>query len=174
MEASEKVSPFWTIRKQIAIASNDEEIQLASQVFRKAVSEGVIDREEERILEAFLVVYASKIISNPKKATDLPPGYKSWFQLLKKSEPYSADKEVVAWSIGSYLYSDLMPMSTKYLFDIDYIKARAMEEIMEQLPDKAEDFLALAYAVREFRGPSDDLENKLHSIHRFYLDAGLY
>lgn len=172
MKEEKQLSLFWTIRKQIATVRNQEESVLAANVFHKAVAEGLITREEEEILEAFLVLHAVQHINEKKPSTTLPVGSNSWFALWKGIRVPERVKQVEISNPSPISYSNEFEEVESNLFDVDYIKARAFEEIVKFAPENTTQAGNIAFGYRtgqHMTGGANDKEvSLLFDQYEFY------
>jgi hypothetical protein len=100
-----------------------------------------------------------------KYHNQLPPGYKSHLALLVDQWPFIQSLEREDMSIiPTYKRPDMLkdePIGDAYHFDIQYLKAKAMEEVMEFMPQPAfveEVYYAVKYGL-DSRSMGGDLNN---------------
>jgi len=168
-------SIFEQARRAISRAKNRKESEVAASLFHGITNSGKITREEESILEAFLVLKVAKFIRQPDVTTDLPRGYDSWFQIWASSEHLHREKQIkTTGGPRGYATSCFEEDMTTYLLDMDFVKARAMDEIAEFLPDSAEEvsrtLRGFTIAQQMYNGAQEKspIEKKLSAMLRFY------
>lgn len=175
-ESKAKVDPtiFEQARRAISRVKNRKESEEAAALFHGLTNSGKITREEESILEAFLVLKVAEFIREPQTTTELPGGYDSWFQIYSLSKNCHHEKQIKVDANPNALYSANFEEITTYLLDVDFVKARALDEISEFLPESAEEVSNMVYGMRQFmaytNGDHSDspIENKLLNMLRFY------
>lgn len=176
-ESKPKKAPsiFEQARRAISYAKNRKESEDAAKLFHGLTNSGKITREEESILEAFLVLKVAEFIKEPEVSTSLPGGCNSWFSLWA-SGCHSSDgeKEITFASTCETACTNTFPEIVSYRYNADFVKARALEEIADFLPNDTEEVSRMAYGTRhEMRmgnkpqGESP-IEKKLFAMLRFY------
>lgn len=164
---------FEQARRAISHAKNRKESEAAASLFHGLANSGKITREEEQILEAFLVLKVGEFIREREISIRLPSGESSWFGILARGDERNEQREIDVSSTGGLLYDAEFSEIEIHRYNLDFVKARAMDEISEFLPDSAEEISQMAYRIRHETRMSNEsqespIEKKLFAMLRFY------